>query len=250
MNIKVLAHRGGQGRAPENTLEAFRQAKEDGADGIECDVRLTRDGEPVLFHDRDGRRLTGDPRRLRAMDWKELRGLRVLGRCRVPHLEEALQAMAGWEGAELTIDLHEEEADLVEAVVRRLSVSSLRERCSLLAFFKEAWMLHFARALDPAVRLSVMPGMPWYLEASAEELRPQSVCLGWDSAFNRFLYKACCRVYDLRPGIARMKKRGIPVSAGIANRPEDVRYLLAQGADAVWTDDIPMAREALFTPWQ
>jgi glycerophosphoryl diester phosphodiesterase len=47
----VLAHRGACRRAPENTLEAFRVARELGADGVELDVRRTRDGVLVLSHD-------------------------------------------------------------------------------------------------------------------------------------------------------------------------------------------------------
>lgn len=54
----VLAHRGYHPSCPENTLEAFAGAVELGVDGIETDVRLSRDGVPVLLHDRlaaDGR---------------------------------------------------------------------------------------------------------------------------------------------------------------------------------------------------
>ena len=48
---KVWAHRGASGYAPENTLDAFRKAVEMGADGIEIDVQMTKDGELVVIHD-------------------------------------------------------------------------------------------------------------------------------------------------------------------------------------------------------
>jgi glycerophosphoryl diester phosphodiesterase len=48
----VIAHRGASGSAPEHTLSAYRRAIEEGADGFECDVRLTRDRVPICFHDR------------------------------------------------------------------------------------------------------------------------------------------------------------------------------------------------------
>ena len=48
----MIAHRGGGGIAPENTLAAFRKALEMGVDAIELDVRLTRDGYVVVIHDR------------------------------------------------------------------------------------------------------------------------------------------------------------------------------------------------------
>ncbi len=48
----VLAHRGYHAEAPENTLDAFAAAVRFGVDGIETDVRLSRDGLPVIIHDR------------------------------------------------------------------------------------------------------------------------------------------------------------------------------------------------------
>ena len=48
----VFAHRGGADALPEHTLGAYLRALEDGADGLECDVRLTRDGHLVCVHDR------------------------------------------------------------------------------------------------------------------------------------------------------------------------------------------------------
>lgn len=48
---KIFAHRGASAYAPENTLEAFALAMEQGADGIELDVQLTKDGEVVVIHD-------------------------------------------------------------------------------------------------------------------------------------------------------------------------------------------------------
>lgn len=57
-----IAHRGASLAAPENSLPAIRKAIAAGADYVEVDVRLTRDQQPVLMHDRDLRRLAGDPR--------------------------------------------------------------------------------------------------------------------------------------------------------------------------------------------
>jgi glycerophosphoryl diester phosphodiesterase len=49
---RVIAHRGASDEAPEHTLAAYRRAIEAGADGLECDVRMTRDGVLVCVHDR------------------------------------------------------------------------------------------------------------------------------------------------------------------------------------------------------
>lgn len=57
----VIGHRGNCAHAPENTLESFRQAASLGVDALEFDVRLTRDGEVVVFHDAALLRTTGAP---------------------------------------------------------------------------------------------------------------------------------------------------------------------------------------------
>jgi glycerophosphoryl diester phosphodiesterase len=51
MTMLIIAHRGASARAPENTLAAFRLAFADGADGLEFDVQIARDGVPVVIHD-------------------------------------------------------------------------------------------------------------------------------------------------------------------------------------------------------
>lgn len=58
----ILGHRGYHEKHPENTLAAFQSAKDMKADGIETDVRLTKEGVPILFHDRltpDGQAVAG-----------------------------------------------------------------------------------------------------------------------------------------------------------------------------------------------
>jgi len=63
--VLLLAHRGYHESAPENTLEAFSQARSLGVDGIETDVRIDAEGIPILFHDRlapDGRPAASLPR--------------------------------------------------------------------------------------------------------------------------------------------------------------------------------------------
>ena len=50
--IKIIAHRGASGLAPENTLGAFKIAIELGADMIELDIRPTKDQKAIVFHDK------------------------------------------------------------------------------------------------------------------------------------------------------------------------------------------------------
>jgi glycerophosphoryl diester phosphodiesterase len=75
--VKVTAHRGHSRAAPENTLSAVRKAIESGADYAEVDVVLTADGVVVLLHDRDLKRVAGDPRRIEELPYDEVRKLDV-----------------------------------------------------------------------------------------------------------------------------------------------------------------------------
>src|SRR3954471_2723455 len=55
----ILGHRGSSALAPENTLAAFKRCIEDGADGFEFDVRLSRDAVPVVIHEASLQRTSG-----------------------------------------------------------------------------------------------------------------------------------------------------------------------------------------------
>ncbi len=68
----IVAHRGSSAIAPENTLAAFSRALEDKTEGIEFDVRITRDGVPVVFHDASLKRIAGDDTRISSMTLEEL----------------------------------------------------------------------------------------------------------------------------------------------------------------------------------
>jgi glycerophosphoryl diester phosphodiesterase len=93
----VLGHRGGRGEGwpAENTLEAFQRALDEGADGVELDVRLCASGEPVVAHDPSLARVTEgtDTRRIHAVRRADLPTLR--GGARIPTLVEALDLCRG-----------------------------------------------------------------------------------------------------------------------------------------------------------
>jgi glycerophosphoryl diester phosphodiesterase len=71
--ITYVAHRGASYLAPENTLASIRLAWELGAPAAECDIMLTRDKEVILFHDKKGKRLTGQDFVVRETDYSEIK---------------------------------------------------------------------------------------------------------------------------------------------------------------------------------
>lgn len=87
----MIAHRGSTSRAPENTIEAFRDAIAGGADGIELDVQMTGDGVPVVNHDPVLAPGPGSsPMPISGMTLRQVRELRP-----VPTLAEVLDTVAG-----------------------------------------------------------------------------------------------------------------------------------------------------------
>ncbi|MYY86471.1 MULTISPECIES: glycerophosphodiester phosphodiesterase [unclassified Streptomyces] len=73
--IQVVAHRGASEDAPEHTLAAYKKAVEDGADALECDVRLTADGHLVCVHDRRVNRTSNGRGAVSALELADLAAL-------------------------------------------------------------------------------------------------------------------------------------------------------------------------------
>lgn len=93
---EIFAHRGASGYAPENTLEAFRLAKDMGADGIELDVHLSKDGEVVVIHDETLDRTSNGQGKIRDYTLAELKkfsvhnGMEKYKGVQIPTLKEVL----------------------------------------------------------------------------------------------------------------------------------------------------------------
>ncbi|MEY2951858.1 MAG: hypothetical protein RL622_935, partial [Actinomycetota bacterium] len=71
--MKIYAHRGSSARHPELTMAAYKAAIDDGADGFECDVRLTKDNQLVLWHDADMNRVAGNSTRIADSNFNEIK---------------------------------------------------------------------------------------------------------------------------------------------------------------------------------
>ena len=73
--MKIYAHRGSSGNNPEMTRLAYQVAIDEGTDGFECDVRLSKDGEIVCLHDATMKRIAGTRLRVSRSSLKELRSV-------------------------------------------------------------------------------------------------------------------------------------------------------------------------------
>jgi glycerophosphoryl diester phosphodiesterase len=132
----VFGHRGSPATHPENSLEGFRHALAVGADALELDVHVTRDGRVVVFHDDDGGRVAGVHRPVADLTWGELRawdlghsflnaeGARPFSGVRVPLLEAVLAELPG---VTLNIDIKAKGRHVVPTVLRVLRAHAGRD---------------------------------------------------------------------------------------------------------------------------
>ncbi|NEY34112.1 glycerophosphodiester phosphodiesterase [Streptomyces sp. PRKS01-65] len=160
--VTAVAHRGDPYRVRENTIDSLRSALDRGADAVEIDVRLTRDGVPVLLHDETLRRLWERDRPLRALTAAEVSGLTD---GRVPTLAGALAAT---EGSRVMVDLPgAPDPRAVRRVVDVVRECGARDRVYYCA---GARAMLAVRAADPAAEIALTwttlaPPRPALLEA-------------------------------------------------------------------------------------
>jgi glycerophosphoryl diester phosphodiesterase len=237
----VFAHRGGAGLAPENTLAAFDQGVASGADGLELDVRLSRDGIVVVHHDRTLDRTTNLRGPVSNATAEELaradaghhfvrgdeRPFRGLG-LGVPTLASVL---ARYRDHRLIVEMKQNSPALARAVIETIRRADAVDRVCLGSFGLR--VVRAARALDSAVATS----------AAREEVR---WALYW-SWFRRPVSRVAYATY-LIPEIAGLTRIVSPRFVEHAHRmnlrvhvwtvdtERDARRLLGWGVDGLITD--------------
>jgi len=218
----VFAHRGGAALAPENTLAAFGNGLALGADGVELDVHLSRDGVAVVHHDTTLDRTTTlrGPLSERTAD--------ELVRVNVPTLREVLTLDGA---ARVIIEMKVNRRALAEAVVREVEAADAVNRVCLGSF---GWrVLRHARRLNPSIATS----------AAREEVR-WALYRSWGRVPRR---RAAYDGYQVpeRAGSTRVvsprfiddaHRAGLGVQVWTVDREDEARRLLAWGADAIITD--------------
>lgn len=221
----LWAHRGASAIAPENTMAAFRAACQAGADGLELDIRLSRDGTPVVIHDAILERTTSGSGPVARSSLAELRQLDAgawFAPCfagePIPSLDEVLSAFSGrvW----LNLEIKQAAAG---AVVLELLRDHPTAEVVVSSF---SWpLLRRLRRYDPDIRLAVLLDRPGWHRALAVA-RDISACalhvaadhLSWPLA-------AACR------------RQGLPVFPFTVDSLPRARRLGRVGAAGFFTND-------------
>lgn len=233
----ILAHRGASAHAPENTLAAFELAIQQGADGIELDVKLCADDHVVVIHDPTVDRTTGVHGRVQDMTLQELRSLdagsffseKFKGE-KIPSLEEVFDKAGKRTFINVELTNYNTPRDhLVESVCVLVKKFSLQKRVLFSSFY--AANLSRARGYLPDVPTGLLAwrGLPgtWarsfgFAFGKYEALHPN---LG-DLTQQQIYY------------VHRLQKR---IHVWTVNKEEDMHRLFKWGVDAIITDDPQLA---------
>ncbi|MGE3273679.1 MAG: glycerophosphodiester phosphodiesterase [Vicinamibacterales bacterium] len=247
----VFAHRGGARLAPENTMAAFAHGLALGADGLECDVHLSRDGVPIVIHDATLDRTTdghGPVARLTAAElaavdaccrFRDEAGAPFAGpRAGVPTLA---QVLAAFPGTRLIIEMKGDSAALGQAVAEVVRAAGAGARVCLGSFSHRTVTAARAAAPDLATSAS-LPEAQWTLYRS---------WLRWPFAGRR-PYQAfqvperTRRLRVVSPGFIRQVHReGQVVQVWVVDDPADMRRLVAWGVDGLISDRPDLAVRAI-----
>jgi len=223
----VIAHRGASKAERENTVEAFRRAVEMRTDGIELDVRRTRDGVLVVHHNPD----LADGRVIAQLDHIDVP-------THVPTLDDALDACRpAWVNVEIKNDPTEPDFDATDSIADETIALLARrpegdDRWLISSFRLET--VDRCRALRPSIRTA-------WLTVKVEDSDTAAVLDGlvatghaalhpWVGALTRELVDAC-------------HARGLQVNTWTCDDPERMDELVAWGVDGICTNRPDLARE-------
>lgn len=228
--VSIFAHRGASDAAPENTLPAFARAVEQGADGIELDVHLSRDGELVVIHDETLDRTTDGAGWVKDRTLAELRALRAdnglpgFAEARIPTLREVLDLLRPTDlllNIELKTSLVWYEG--IEAKTLALVAEyGMQDRVIYSSF--NHYSIEKVRQLDP--------------QAETAYLYSDIIC-------DVEQYAAVHGVKGLHPGLWNVKMAdllqvylhsGLAVRVWTVNEAADLCWLMKAGADVITND--------------
>jgi glycerophosphoryl diester phosphodiesterase len=239
----VFAHRGGSKLAPENTLAAFANARVLGCDGIECDVHLSRDGVPVVIHDKTVDRTTDGTGPVSGFTADELSQLdaghhfialdgsrpfrgRGIG---VPTLEAVLLACRG---ERVIVEMKQGEPALARAVLNVIRRTNAADRVCVGSFYRLG--LETLRAEAPDVTTSACENeVRWTLY--------KSWCRwprGGERAYRAFqVPERAGRLRVVSPAfVAQAHREQARVDVWVVDSTADMERLWAWGVDGVITD--------------
>jgi glycerophosphoryl diester phosphodiesterase len=235
--VTVVGHRGGRGAGwpPENTLAAFEQARFQGARAVELDVRLSRDLEVVVVHDRNLTRVTAkrETRDVAELSWLELSMTELGDGQQIARLDDVL-AWAKASGCALNVEVKHDVPDRI-ALARVVARTLRAARARVLVSSFDPLILLGLRLLAPELPCALLTDPSRRSARALHALaRPALV-----SALHVERRQASAS------SIERWKRRGLAVGVWTVNDPQEARRLRDAGVDILITDEPGRILEAI-----
>jgi glycerophosphoryl diester phosphodiesterase len=236
----IIGHRGASAHAPENTMAAFRLAMEVGADGIEFDVRLSRDGIPVVVHDDNLRRTGLDPHRVSDLSAAELKQIDVgkwfdptsFANEHLPTLKDVLNLFETTSGL-LYLEMKSagsEREQLARGCSEALNESNLKHRVIVECF--DLASIQLLKDIDPSIKTAALFELRICRPASRDGHRLVEDALAV-SASEIALHH---RLADPKT-VALAKQEGLRVVVWTVDDANWIRRAKSDGIDALITND-------------
>ena len=239
----AIAHRGGAGEMPENTMAAFENARSLGFGYVELDVRATADGVLVVYHDPVLDTLTDRSGGVSELLWSDVKEARVEGEEPVPRLEEVLDA---WPDLRVNIDPKHPKA--VEPLVKILQARDCADRVCISTFSDRRTLL-VRRLLGN--RYCTATTVSNIARIRAESLLPpRPNQLGEKTSSQK---AGCAQVPATIHGrrlvderfVRTAHRHGLQVHVWTVNTAPEMHSLLDIGVDGIMTDEITLLRSVL-----
>lgn len=243
----IIGHRGASAVAPENTMAAFREAIRVGADGIEFDVRLTRDRVPVIIHDNSLHRTAGFAGRIADLTWAELSSIDVgswFGRSRklvpgsfttetIPSLQQLFTLFEKNDLGlflEMKCDSRSEHRPFAEACCKLIHEYSFKERVIIECFDLTA--LEVVKNLDSEIKTAALfqPALSTPSVLSDQRLIDRTTAVG---AAAVALHHRLTR----ERLVQKAKLAGLRVAVWTVDDPAWIERARLLGVDALITND-------------
>lgn len=237
----AVAHRGGAGLAPENTLAAFEMSHALGLRLLETDVQVTKDGVALAFHDATLARTAGVDARVRDLTWEELRAVRVGGEP-ILRLDTLLDAFPD---ASFLIDLKtvRAAAPLVDAVRRTRSAERV-----CVADGRDTWLRDVAETTGCARSLGWRGLLTLMGAAKTGTRAPRRVLHGAFAAHIATRLGGIPWMADARAAarlVDMTHDAGLRLVTWTVNDSAQMTRYLDAGVDSVITDRPDLLREVL-----
>lgn len=227
-NTLVAAHRGDSIYYPENSLGAIKDAINEGANYVEIDLQETLDGQVVVFHDKNLKRLTGVNKNLSEMTYREIEALNLGKNQKIPTFEEVLKTCKGKIKvlAELKPYYKSTRESLANKAINLIKNFEMESSCNIQSLDYES--LKIVRKIEPSIKI----GYIFYIAAGEVEKLDVDFYSVEQSIINKTL-------------VRKIHSSGKKIWTWTVNDVDDMDEMMFLNVDGIITDNLKGFKEAI-----